>query len=88
MNYKELMKQPNNILFYEEGLPAPALYQKVDTIEDDIIVRQFDAEFEQSRMGFREMEETDKNSKDYCVFTKEQLDTLNSYFTLAYFEAK
>lgn len=85
MNYKQLLQQPNGILFYEEDLPAPALFQKIETIADDIIVRSFDAEFEQSRFGFREMDETDKNSKDFVVFSKEQLDTLNEYFTLAYF---
>lgn len=86
MNYQELMKQPNNILFYEDDITAPQLYQKVETVKDDVIVRSFDVEFEQSRLGLREMDDCDKNSKSYVVFNREQLETLNSFFTLAYLE--
>jgi hypothetical protein len=68
MNYKDLMKQPNGILFYESDINAPGILQKIETVKDDIIVRAFDYEFEESRLGLREMDSTDKNSKSYQVF--------------------
>lgn len=86
MNYEQLRKQPDGILFYENDLPSPVLLQKVSTIEGDIICCGFDAEFEQFRFGFREME--NPNEKDFHVFTKEQLDAMNEFFMLAYFESK
>ena len=84
MNYEQLKNQPDNILFYEIDLPAPALFQKVETVGDDIIVRAFDSEFEQSRFGFREMDSVTRDSKDFYVFSKDELGQLNEYLTLAY----
>ena len=84
MKYTELMKQPDGIIFYENDLPAMALFQKVETVQDDLIVREFCGGFEQSRMGFREMDEVDRNSKDYRVYTNDQVELLASFLGLAY----
>lgn len=84
MNYKELMNEPNGVIFQLVDYAAAPLLQKVETVENDIIVRAFDYEFEQSRYGFQEMDETDKNSLEFHVFDKAELTTLNEYFTLAY----
>ena len=78
------MKQPDNIVFYEDDITAPQLFQKVETVKDDVIVRSFDIEFEQFRLGFREMDSTDKNSKSYVVFNPSQLELLGSFIGLAY----
>jgi hypothetical protein len=86
MKHEEIMKQPDGIVFHENDIIAPPLFQKILTVEDDIIVRQFDGEFEQSRMGWREMSETDKNSRDYRILSHEQLDAFSGYIALAYLQ--
>jgi 5-formaminoimidazole-4-carboxamide-1-beta-D-ribofuranosyl 5'-monophosphate synthetase len=88
MKYEQLRQQPDNILFHENDINAPALFQKMYAVDDDIVVRSFDAEMEESRYGFREMAEIERNSKDFVVLSRDQLNALNEYLTLAYFEAK
>lgn len=84
MKADELFRQPDGVLFYEDDLPGPVVFQKVYSIENDLIVRQFDADFEQSRLGLREMDDTTRNSKDYHVFSKDELDTFTEFLTLAH----
>jgi hypothetical protein len=84
MKYTELMEQPDGVVFYEDDLPAPALLQKLETLKDDIVVRQFDVEFEQSRLGLREMEGWQLNSKDYRVFSQSEIEKLTEFASLAY----
>lgn len=86
MNYRELMEQPDNVVFYEKDIMSPALLQKVETLRDDVIAREFDADFEVSRIGFREMDEVIRNSKQFHVFSCEELESLNSYIALAYLQ--
>jgi len=70
VKYQELMQQPDGVIFYEDDIDAPKLLQKVQTVKDDIVARQFDVEFEQSRIGLREMDDTKRNSIDYLTDTE------------------
>lgn len=83
MKYQELMQMPTGTIFYEDDLPAMPLFQIVEVLEDDIIARDLTPDFENGRMGFREMTYNDKHSKRYKIFTAADLDTLGRYVDLA-----
>ena len=86
MKAEELLRQPNNIIFYERTVNEPIIYQKIETFEGDVVVLGFDLDFEKSRLGLPEMNVTDREKRDFHVYSKDELKVIIDFFTLAYLQ--
>ena len=84
MNAEELLRQPNNVIFYEMTVNEPIIYQKIETFEGDVVVLGFDRDYEKSRLGLPEMNATDREKREFHVYTKDELKVIIDLFTLAY----
>ena len=79
MNYKELHDYPNGVVFCEDDLPTPPLFIKRESLGDDILVDPvFDLYDGTRRMGWREMDDTERNSLDYYVLTQAERENVAS----------
>lgn len=69
MNYQQLHGAPNGVVFCEDDLPTAPLFIKRESVDGDILVEPiFDVDDDgPRRMGWREMEDTARNSLRYHV---------------------
>lgn len=71
----QLLKLEDKSLFCELDLPAMPIFQKLrNSGTDDILVRPLQ-EDEHMRLGLREMDETERNSKQWGVLHLKDLPT-------------
>lgn len=75
MNWKDLHKQPNGVVFCEDDLPTAPLFIKRESVEMDILVEPiFDLDDGRRRMGWQEMDDCTRNSLQYHVLTQAERD--------------
>jgi hypothetical protein len=74
---ERLLAMPSGIVFYEVDLPAMSLFQKVGNSDNDVVVLTIaDKDEEQLRLGLREMDEVDRNSKRWHVCEPNELERM------------
>lgn len=80
MNWKELRDAPDGSIFCECDLPSMPLYLKVKTLDDDLLVRAaYHPEgAETYRPGWREMDNCERNSKEYHALLLDERAALAS----------
>ena len=68
MNYIELMKQPDGVIFYENDMPTMPMLIKIKTVKDDILIKALSpVDADEYCFGFSEMDKAEKNSMDFIV---------------------
>ena len=87
MKAQELLQQPDNVIFYEMRADESMIYQKIETFEGDVAVLGFDRDFEKSLLGLPRMNATDREKREFHVYSKDELKVIIDLFTLAYVQS-
>lgn len=76
MKWNELMGHPNGVIFCEDDYPALPLFVKRETLDDDILIEAIFHKDDDGpyRIGWREMDDCERNSLDYHVLTEAERD--------------
>ena len=72
MNWIELMQHPDGVIFCENNLGSSPLYIKQESLHDDVMIKPVYDSIDDGvrRMGWREMDECDRNSAEYHVLSE------------------